>query len=344
MGIADFSNSRAAATDLQFGIWSPAETGFIPKIIEATALAFNSDHARWSEEYVRAKFIDGPWGPASTAIAIADDGTVAGFVSFGNCSLQVGDEQLKGGLSYHTFVHPAFQRRGIFSKLARLAVAHARGNGASILFNFPNPSSYPGFQKLGWTDIGTICSWIKPLDLPRILRVASASGAAASAFVPARASEESRDHLSRLASMEDALDPWRSNRRLKTVHTPQSLRWRLELHPYDYRLHASDGGLVVLRVGERRGLCEVQVLELFSAGNGRRLLCDAIDYAREEVGAQLLSMTASLFHPASVHLPLLGFVPMPNSVRFMALPLVPSTRSYATPKRWSISALDFHMY
>lgn len=55
-----------------------------------------------------------------------------------------------------TFTHPDFQKLGLFTKLTLLAIEEAKKQNISILCNFPNYNSKPGYLKLNFIDIGGI--------------------------------------------------------------------------------------------------------------------------------------------------------------------------------------------
>lgn len=47
----------------------------------------------------------------------------------------------------HTYVAPDMRRKGIFSRMTKVAIEKAKG---SYIYNFPNENSAPGYLKLGW--------------------------------------------------------------------------------------------------------------------------------------------------------------------------------------------------
>src|SRR5690606_20885936 len=68
---------------------------------------------------------------------------------------------INGVVSFETFVHPAYQKRGVFTALVRRAEEVARSEGVDFMINFPNTNSLMGFLKSGWQSNIKPEYWIK---------------------------------------------------------------------------------------------------------------------------------------------------------------------------------------
>lgn len=68
--------------------------------------------------------------------------------------------------SLDTLTDADFRGKGLFVTLANRVFARAQGDGAALIFGFPNRNSAPGFfRKLGWQSLDPIPFLIRPLRL-----------------------------------------------------------------------------------------------------------------------------------------------------------------------------------
>lgn len=118
----------------------------INSFLESSALAHNEEVK--SIEWFKWKFILNRYG--SCLACVKDESKIVGCVSFGFVSFNMRGEIVKSALTFETFVHPEYQRRGIFRKLLSNVEAELKKNKCRILFNFPNKNSLPGYVSNGF--------------------------------------------------------------------------------------------------------------------------------------------------------------------------------------------------
>ena len=78
------------------------------------------------------------------------------------------EKQIKGSFSFENFVHPSYQRKGIFKQLITLSEKEALKQGISILFVLPNIQSLPGYERMNWSKLAPPEYWIKGKNLMTI--------------------------------------------------------------------------------------------------------------------------------------------------------------------------------
>ncbi len=120
---------------------------YIMSFLDGMSKAHGED--RKSIEWFHWKFEQSPYGRAILACAF-DGSIVAGCVAYGMGKIAYHNQVYTAALSYETFVHPSYQRRGLFKKLIYLAEAEAKHQGIPFLYNFPNANSIQGFRHMGW--------------------------------------------------------------------------------------------------------------------------------------------------------------------------------------------------
>lgn len=296
------------------------------------------------------KFREGPYGPAIICVATSTTGQIAGAVAYGRWRLTLGSATIDAALSYETFVHPAFRGQGLFVALADAAARRAGEEGVEVLFNFPNPSSRPGFLKLGWKDMGGIQTWIRPQSPMRIAR--AVAGRKRLSLGPLVAETTNR------CPSEDQLPLWVTE---VTPHTREGvlvsarswelLRWRFFSHPIN-RYEIADVGDYgcIYRIGNRSGVREAQIMDILptnprnrvppSAAAIRRLVKRITRGGRHEA-VSLITTPGTEYASA---LPWAGFAKMPNRASFLCLPLCSYLEGIHSNSQWALTATDIHTF
>jgi len=220
---------------------------------------------------------------------------------------------------------PAFQKRGISSKMLSAAIETLRDN-ASFSLGLPNPSSTSQSERQGWREVGRLPVWIKVRRPLRVARRAGALRTEGSALaVPSVEAPTATQLLADPAGVHDLLSQSRTHGpRFATDSDVDYLRWRYEQQLGDYRAVTEyDGGaltgLAIFGMRRRGELWEGSVCELFvrpgDQGTARRLL-------RQIAGAAPLDYLAAV-PPANSALARtlarMGFVPSPVGGRQIAL-------------------------
>jgi GNAT superfamily N-acetyltransferase len=199
------------------------------------------------------------WGLGGVAALAYDQGEPVGVVLFGASPYEIEGVSTRVALSFDTYVSPIQRGRGLFSRLLNAAEAECRAAGFSLLLNFPNDASRPGFEKNGWTALNPTHPFV---------HVPSGGGLAK---MSARLRRLRRDRNSPFVpDASHYLDDDATFFLLPRTESSPGLAYSLSESSLRYRFHARRGdgyvGLstgnvqAVVRVGSRGQLREAQVL------------------------------------------------------------------------------------
>lgn len=118
-------------------------------------------------DYINWRFFETPydkninWGAYDGQILI-------GHAALSARLLTVGNRNIWAGQSLGSAVDPRYQKKGIYTSLAKLLYGKALENGIRFIWGFPNHNSHYGrIAKLGWQDIYEIPMkrlWIKDIQ------------------------------------------------------------------------------------------------------------------------------------------------------------------------------------
>lgn len=222
-------------------------------------------------------------GPMGAGLwTVENGGAVVAVQGAIGIRLMVGGRPLKGAWLVELFVDPSQRFRGLGALMTQVAVG-----GFDVTLGVElSEEAYRTFGRLGWTDLGTVPLWARPLDLARVLRArgpAALHGAAlavgpaqhvADAFLDAtlataglEAKEVSRfgaevDRLFDTASLRFEVIARRDAATLNAhfAEYPEPGRYRLLTFHDRGRLV----GWAVLRMGERHGLPAGYVVDLLT--------------------------------------------------------------------------------
>jgi hypothetical protein len=115
-----------------------------------------------------------PSGGAYVALAHDEKGPVDGAVALYAAlpvKFQAQGKTLLGVQSFDTFTSAPCRGRGLFPRLAQVVYGLAVADGCSLVYGFPNDSSFPGFKrKLGWQMLDPLPMRVRPIGT-RFLRV-----------------------------------------------------------------------------------------------------------------------------------------------------------------------------
>ena len=125
-------------------------------------------HEKKNIEWFLWKFKNNPFGESVVA-CLEDKGNIVGCVAYGMQNFINKDKQIKGAISFETFVHPDYQGLGVFSKLLILAEEEVKRREVVFLLNFPNSNSLKGFLNKGWEKLDSTEYWIKVRNVFKIL-------------------------------------------------------------------------------------------------------------------------------------------------------------------------------
>ncbi len=302
------------------------------------------------QDWFKWKFRDSPYGPAIISVARDTAGNIAGGVAYGRWRLKYGEEIIEAGVSYETFVHPDYRRRGLFVALADAAARRAEEAGAELLFNFPNPASRPGFLKLGWKDMGGIQTWIRPQSPLSVGRaVIRNKGLSLGPLVPEKAYSP---------SLENQMPKWLTRAIstgregvLVSARSWNLFHWRYFSFPTNRYEVAQFGEYgCIYRHGVRGGVSEAQIMDILPTDplNPASPKASAIRglvkhiARRGKYGAVSLITTPGT--ACASRLPWAGFVRVPNRASFLCLPLSSRLNGIASNRQWSLTATDIHTF
>ena len=203
--------------------------------------------------------------------------------------------------------------QGIFPALERRHEEQAEARGAAVVLAFASKPTEPIFLgPLGWTEVGRLRIWARPL--PGVLRPRSRA-----------------EPVDRFAFARDAASSWPNH----VVRDADYLNWRYLDSPRGYRAFAYGEGYSVLGHKRHRGVPIALVADL--AGEPRPLLKACVAAARP--GTRAVFAVPAPEHRATYAA--LGFVPSPLSLHFMGKPLAGSLNPDPRAWRFTLGDTDF---
>jgi GNAT superfamily N-acetyltransferase len=344
-------------TELEIRAGTAADTD---RILELVRLSLGEGTIPREREYWEWKHHRNPFGESPVLLA-ETGGELVGLRVFMRWEWDAGGERLRAVRAVDTATHPAWQGKGIFSRLTKRLLEEMRREGTHFVFNTPNEKSRPGYLKMGWGAVGRVNLWIRPLRPLRVARAMLArtvgTGAAGAPLPPAagefRSVGELCDHPGLPALLEQAR-AGSGRSRLSTPRTPEYLRWRYEAIP-GFRYHAlfeldgRQGAAVVFRYKDQGPLLELRVCELL-VGDGKgseQMACKLLRRLQKAAGADYISSMAVARTPEQGALLRRGFLP---AFRFGPVltvrPLnpVPDGTDPLARDRWRLSIGDLELF
>ncbi len=125
----------------------------IPAIVELMKLSLGEALMPKSEAYFIWKHFTNPFG-TSTILLAKQNEKIIGLRAFMKWQWVNKDGKYLAVRAVDTATLPSFQGKGVFSKLTQAVVKISETEGASFVFNSPNPISLRGYLKMGWYSIG----------------------------------------------------------------------------------------------------------------------------------------------------------------------------------------------
>jgi GNAT superfamily N-acetyltransferase len=237
----------------------------------------------WSGEGRDAAFFEwkhqlNPFGPSPIWVA-EHDGGIVGVRAMMRWELHRPDSGIRRmARAVDTATLPAFQGRGIFSRLTSAAVEELTAERVAAIFNTPNDQSRPGYLKLGWSELGRVPVKVRlrsPLRLPLLLPAIARSRTAADKWgLPTTVGLDPAGALADDDEVEALLRRCQPAGQWSTPLSVGYLRWRTGFDPLACRVQPIIGpslssGLMVFRLRQRGGLRQLSLLHLVApAGSG----------------------------------------------------------------------------
>jgi GNAT superfamily N-acetyltransferase len=269
---------------------TPADT---ERILELAKLSLGEGTMPRDRAYWEWKHHQNPFGESPVLLAEAGSELV-GLRVFMRWEWTLGGRSYRAVRAVDTATHPAWQGKGIFSRLTKTLVQQMRDDGVHFIFNTPNEKSGPGYLKMGWEAVGRTDLRIRPIRPIRMAaallrRRARSAGeeegrTAATAFRPAADLCVNPELPTFLGACADP-----SSSRLGTALSAAYLRWRYAAIPgFDYfgacQFDGQEGAAVVFRYKRQGSLTELRICELL-VGRGRTSLGTASRLLRDVLGA-----------------------------------------------------------
>lgn len=318
----------------------------IPQILKAAEETHKIIYQ--DERWFRWKFSSNPFGNPIVKVALTQEDAIAGMVSFSIADILVGKEVISAAYTTEIFVHPNFQRRGLFSALLDSVHSSAKKRGVKLLYIFPNSNSRPGVLRKGYTDIGGVESWILPTRPLKVFQTVTRNkmrmgtmkadlskikGPSANFIIP-----------------ETVFFPLCKNNQTLAFQSRISsfLSWRFNTYPiYNYWSIITQDGWAILRSGQRQDLREIQLLDVFSFNQDfsfkavRQVLAGIISAIKERNEADFISFFTTNSTRLGTVLRSLFFLKVANSINFVNLSL---DKNMAPPSKWLLTGTDFHTF
>lgn len=116
-------------------------------------------------------YLDNPHGVARTYVALtSDDGMPVGITSLFPRAVQVGEREVTGAIGGDAFVTPRFRRRGIVTRLHRLALSGLDAR-LSFMFGPPEPNNLKALLQAGARLTGAVRRYRRPLGITSLGRL-----------------------------------------------------------------------------------------------------------------------------------------------------------------------------
>jgi GNAT superfamily N-acetyltransferase len=265
----------------------------------------------WEDRAVSGEEFDWWLGgnPAGSVISVARmGGRVVGGAAHSLLPMVVDGERCLASWSLYAVTHSSARGQGVWAALESRNEQEAAERGASVALTFPNDLTARVFLgRLGWTEIGRLRAWARPLL----------------AQAPAPADR------TRFDNAEDAAAGWRNH----VVRDEQHLNWRFVESPRGYRTVRSGDGYAILGRTTYRGIEAAVLADI--VGGSRDLLRRAVSAA---AGRLMIALPAPEQRQTFLSV---GFVPAPYTIRFLGKALTGKLNADPSAWRFTLGDTDF---
>ena len=300
----------------------------LTRIVSGNAMHTN----RW-----RWLFEESPGGKGIFSLGVHEERIVGQYVIVPQRMMINGKEGI-GALSCETMTAPAYRRQGMFVTLAKKTYEKAIGHGISIIYGFPNASSYHGFvNHLGFGNFA-VPFHVRLLKGGRLVRKKLFAGKLGEfigsggqwvydrIFCGSRGEQRLLCSMSLKNNIDDSFDSlWERSKLIypnMVIRDRSYLKWRYmsDANPHYFVLGAEDlhGTLrayLVFRCFDRNGVRQGHVFDLMSDRAGENLVLalvsKALDIMRDEAAEIAVCMLPKK-SPYCKAFRKLGFFLVPN--------------------------------
>jgi len=224
------------------------------------------------------KHVENAFGPSPAWVA-CDGDRLAGLRVLMRWEFLADGRVVRAVRAVDTATDPAYQGRGIFTRLTLHAIDELADEGVAFVFNTPNDQSRPGYLKMGWEVVGQLPTLVRPTRLRSIPRIAQARVPAERWSTPSAAGEDAATVLADVAGVDALLarvdGPPAPAAGIRTHMTGAYLRWRFGTPLLGYRAVVAPGGVVngvaIFRVRARGQAKEVALGAVLVPAGDRRI-------------------------------------------------------------------------
>ena len=305
------------------------DRSLVNSFLSSAALAHKT--SKKSEDWFYWKFRQCPYGEAILICAF-DGETIAGCVAMGKWLCERGGKQMLHGGAFETFVHPAYQGKGLFVKLISAVEEACKEENLQFITTFPNKNSFRGYEKMGHTPQFVMQCKLLILHPFRILRN----------FRSLRKSFVPNETTSQLHSITSKEIPLFNDSKIRHIWTKEYLKWRFEgLSKSEYIVQDTQCYFAIARVGYRDKIkeCQIIYIERYDNGDIKQAFRDFCKYIRHQVAPDMITCTCSKSSVLAKCTRL--FVPVPTNVNFLIKKINPEI---ADVENIDIRAIAFHTY
>ena len=252
--------------------------------------------------------------PEGSLMSVArDDRSVIGVAAHSLYRMALDGGRRPATFSVHATTAPAARGRGVFVGLERKHEEEAKARGAAVVLAFASAPTAPLFLgPLGWTQVGKLRIWARPLP-----RVSLRRGRA--------------EQIQRFEFEGDAASSWPNH----IVRDAGYLNWRYLDSPRDYVAYRAGGGYAVL--GHKRHRRHPIALVADLVGPTRSLLRACVAGVKPGTRA-LIALPGPREAAAYASC---GFVPTPMSLDFMGKSLAGQLDPDPHAWRFTLGDTDF---
>jgi GNAT superfamily N-acetyltransferase len=249
--------------------------------------------------------------PAGSLMSVARaDGDIVGVASHSLFRAVLGGEEAVASFSVHATTAESARGQGIFEALERRHEEQAKERGVAVVLAFASKPTAPIFLgPLGWTEIGRLRVWARPL--PRVGSRARAVG-----------------RVERFRHAGDAGATWPNH----IVRDARYLNWRYIDSPRRYDVFAFGGSYAVLGHKEHRGTRLAYIADL--VGDPKGLLRACLGAVEPDVRA-VVAVPPRSQRAAYASL---GFFPTRTRLHFMGKALAGQLDT--NPRTWRVTLGD----
>jgi len=231
----------------------------IDGIIDVCSQALGWSDPEFDEALFRWKHLDNAFGQSAMLVAVERDEILA-VRPFMRWKFASTNQSVTAVRAVDTATRPDAQGRGLFRSLTEAGLEQLRAEDVGFVFNTPNAKSLAGYLKMGWEEAGQVrlgYAMRSPLSAFPMMR--SRTAATKRSIPTPTLGQSIGDALATIKPEHLAA----SDDTLRTAHTLDTLLWRYDAGPIDYRFVPGPNHTgAVVRLRQRGASKELVVAEL----------------------------------------------------------------------------------